>query len=205
MLSTELLCPLKATFQMPELLRPILHAMLTVSGNRVSRQWHRLSLGLSARFAEFAVPGLLCQVSCGICPLCLQGQKGGTALDRVLRECATDPLISQTMFCVSDSVFGQSSCGIRDCFARGVSRVRASCTVPRFGFTSLVSHNESLNDSLNSWSTHKCTFDTHDNRSTAARDSHETQPAASDRRIRRRSELARAPPRRTPARPPPPN
>ena len=137
--STELLCPLKATFQMPELLRPILHAMLTVSGNRVSRQWHRLSLGLSARFAEFAVPGLLCQVSCGICPLCLQGQKGGTALDRVLRECATDPLISQTMFCVSDSVFGQSSCGIRDCFARGVSRVRASCTVPRlrvrfFGF-----------------------------------------------------------------------
>ena len=36
-----------------------------------------------------------------------------------------------------------------DCFAGGVSRVRASCTVPRLQVRPLVSHNEDLN-SLNS-------------------------------------------------------
>eukprot|EP00964_Phaeocystis_antarctica_P124108 scaffold87801_cov42-Phaeocystis_antarctica.AAC.1 len=38
---------------------------------------------------------------------------------------------------------------VYDCFARGVSRVRASCTVPRLQVRPLVSNNEDLN-SLNS-------------------------------------------------------
>ena len=38
---------------------------------------------------------------------------------------------------------------MHDCFARGVSRVRASCTVPRLRVRPLASHNEDLN-SLNS-------------------------------------------------------
>ena len=40
---------------------------------------------------------------------------------------------------------------VYDCFARGVSRVRASCTVPRLQVRPLASHNEDLN-SLNSLS-----------------------------------------------------
>ena len=34
---------------------------------------------------------------------------------------------------------------VYDCFARGVSRVRASCTVPRLQVRPLVSNNEDLN------------------------------------------------------------
>eukprot|EP00964_Phaeocystis_antarctica_P118588 scaffold82375_cov67-Phaeocystis_antarctica.AAC.1 len=51
------------------------------------------------------------------------------------------------------SLYGRWKFPVYDCFAREVSRVRASCTVPRLQVRPLVSHNEDLN-SLNSHSQH---------------------------------------------------
>eukprot|EP00964_Phaeocystis_antarctica_P148581 scaffold115482_cov18-Phaeocystis_antarctica.AAC.1 len=60
---------------------------------------------------------------------------------------------------------------VHDCFARGVSRVRASCTVPRLRVRPLASNNEDLN-SQNSgvgWGQDLCAKHIHARAHTSAR------------------------------------